>query len=77
MFKELFEKQKPLMIAGMVSLVCFMILAIIAPFDSTQILGINRWIKPIKFSTSSAIFLLTVAVYLFYLKGFGTSQNAG
>lgn len=68
MIRELFEKQRPLMMAGVVSFVCFVILAIVAPFDSTEILGINRWIKPMKFFVSIAIFVWTTAVYLYFLK---------
>lgn len=57
------------MIAGFVSVLCFAILAMIAPFDSTEILGVNRWIKPMKFFVSIAIFVWTVAIYLKFLKG--------
>ena len=74
-FNNIWQNQRPLMLAGFGFLIVTAILASLMLFDSTQILGINRWIKPIKFSTSSAIFLLIVAVYLFYLKGFGTSQK--
>lgn len=70
MLKELWEKQKPLMIAGAVLFVCFVILAGVMMFDSTQVLGINRWIKPIKFFTSIAIFVWTIAVFLNFLKGY-------
>lgn len=57
------------MIAGFAHLLLFTVLAIIAMFDSTEILGINRWIKPMKFSISIAIYLVTLAVYLYHLKG--------
>ncbi|MDQ3180869.1 MAG: hypothetical protein M3Q33_10155 [Acidobacteriota bacterium] len=70
MIKDLFEKQRPLMIAGIISLVCFAVLAIVSLFDSTQILGINRWIKPMKFFISIAVFVWTTAVYLNFLKGY-------
>ncbi len=73
MIKELYENQKPLMIAGAISLLCFVILAIIAPFDSTEILGINRWIKPMKFFISIAIFVWTTAIFLNFLKDFNKS----
>lgn len=73
MIKELFEKQRPLMIAGAVSFVCFLILVIVSQFDSNEILGINRWIKPIKFLISIAIFVWTTAIYLNFLKGFEKS----
>ena len=63
------------MLAGSGFLVVTAILAALMLFDSTQILGINRWIKPIKFSSSAAIFIFTIAFYLIYLKGFGSSQK--
>lgn len=68
MIRELFERQRPLMIAGAVSLACFLILAVVSLFDSTEVLGINRWIKPMKFFVSITIFVWTVAVYLNFLK---------
>jgi hypothetical protein len=70
MIKELFIKQKPLMIAGVVSLVCCAVLALLSLFDSTEILGINRWIKPMKFFVSIAIFVWTTAVYLNFLENY-------
>jgi hypothetical protein len=73
MIKELFEKQKVLMISGVICVLCFLILAFIAPFDSVQVLGINRWIKPMKFFVSTAIFVWTVALYLSYLKDYRKS----
>ena len=69
MIRELFENQRPLMIAGVVSFACFAILAIVSIFDATEVLGINRWIKPMKFFVSISIFVWTAAVYLYFLKG--------
>lgn len=63
------------MTAGAISFLCFVILAIVSLFDSTEILGINRWIKPMKFFVSIAIFLWTTAIYLYYLKGFAKSKR--
>lgn len=63
------------MIAGAVSLACFTVLAIVSLFDSTEILGINRWIKPMKFFVSIAIFVWTVAIYLNFLKGYEKSAR--
>ena len=63
------------MIAGAVSLVCFVILAVLLPFDSTEILGINRWIKPMKFFISITIFLWTVAIHLSFLNGYKKSAR--
>lgn len=70
MIRELFKDQRPLMIAGFVSFVCFAALAIVSLFDPTEILGINRWIKPMKFFVSIAIFVWTSAVYLHFLKDY-------
>ena len=75
MIKELCSNQKPLMIAGAVSLACFAVLAIVSLFDSTEILGINPWIKPMKFFISIAIFVWTVTVYLNFLKDYVKSAR--
>ncbi len=46
---------------GVAHIVGAMILLLLIIVDDTQILGINRWIKPFKFFVSSAIYLLTFA----------------
>jgi hypothetical protein len=51
------------------SFLLFLILIPAVFFDSTTILGINRWIKPMKFAISIAIFLATMAWLLGYLRG--------
>ena len=71
---DLWKNQRALILAGLGFLLTTAILAVLIAFDSTEILGINRWIKPIKFSSSAAIFLLTVAVYLLFLQGFERSK---
>jgi hypothetical protein len=75
MINEIWETQRYLVISGLIFLLATGIFIVMTQVDSTQILGINRWIKPTKFASSAAIFLFTVAVYLFYLQGFGQSQN--
>jgi hypothetical protein len=50
------------------SLALFVLLALAAAFDDTAILGINRWIKPMKFAISIAIFTATMAWLLEYLR---------
>jgi hypothetical protein len=50
-----------LLVAGLVSL----------PFDHRQILGLNPWIKPMKFEISIIVFLLTVALLLSMLGASG------
>ena len=75
MIRELFVKQRPLMIAGSISFLCCVVLAVVSLIDSTEILGINRWIKPMKFFVSIAIFLWTTAIYLYFLKGYNKSAR--
>lgn len=72
---DLWQNQKPLMLSGLFFLVLFFVLAIVSAFDSQQVLGINRWIKPMKFASSIAVFLWTTAVYLYFLRGFEKSSR--
>jgi len=57
------------MIAGLISLILGVATLVLSLIDPTQILGISRWIKPMKFFLSIAIFVWTVAVLLDQLKG--------
>lgn len=57
------------MIAGAFSFAFFLLMIFLSIVDPTEILGTNRWIKPMKFFISIAIFLWTIAIYLFHLKG--------
>lgn len=67
---DLWRKQKPLMLTGFGFGILFLVLAVLSFFDSQQILGINRWIKPMKFASSIVIFLWTLAVFLYFLSGY-------
>jgi hypothetical protein len=73
--KDLWQNQRVLMATGLIMLTLFAILAIVSLFDSQQILGINRWIKPMKFTFSTAVYLWTVAVYLRFINGFEKSKR--
>jgi hypothetical protein len=77
-FKEFFyklrETQSALVFSGFAFAALFFSLTLISLFDSTQILGINRWIKPMKFASSISIYLWTLAVYLYFLNGFARSK---
>lgn len=75
MINEIWVNQKALVVSGIIFLLATAVFTVLTHFDSTQILGINRWIKPIKFASSAAVFLITVAVYLYYLQGFEQSKN--
>jgi hypothetical protein len=55
--------------------VALAILALITmPFDQRTILGINPWIKPLKFDVSVGIMLVTLAAILSGLQGFDRSR---
>ena len=67
---NLWQAQKPLMLTSLGFFALFIILSIISAFDNSLILGIGRWIKPMKFASSIAIYSVTLAVFLYFLRGF-------
>ena len=69
MIAKLLQKQRALIVAGAISLGMFLVLAVVALFDTTPILGVNRWVKPMKFTLSPAIYVWTLAVFLYFLRG--------
>jgi hypothetical protein len=52
---------------GVVHIILLVIMMAIAPFDARQVMGINPWIKPMKFAASIAIYLLTMGWLLYEL----------
>ncbi|WP_259070392.1 hypothetical protein HDF24_11235 [Mucilaginibacter sp. X4EP1] len=68
--KTLFTKIKTaspaLYYCGLAHLALFVLMIIIAQFDHRQLMGINLWIKPIKFAISIAIYCLTWPLFLQY-----------
>ncbi len=72
---NLWREQSALLIAGGAFSVLFLVLTILSFFDSQQILGINRWVKPMKFASSIAIYLWTLAIYLYFLDGFQRAKE--
>lgn len=75
MIKELFNKQRPLMVIGFTFVLLFVALTIVSLFDSTEITGVNRWIKPMKFASSIALYLWTLAIYLYCISGRELAKN--
>ena len=69
MIEKLFNNHRPLMVAGAISLVGGIVMIVLAQIDATEILGINRWVKPMKFFFSIGIFLFTMALFLSQLRG--------
>lgn len=68
LWNELYKRNKQLAIAGLGYLILLAILAVVAAFDSSTILGVNRWIKPMKFSSTIAIYLWSMGWLMSYLK---------
>src|SRR5262245_33074685 len=53
--------RNPLMFdVGVAHIILLLIMTVIAPFDGRQVMGINPWIKPMKFAASIAIYLLAM-----------------
>jgi hypothetical protein len=67
--QELYQSSPVLTITGWLHWVMALVLVVLIPFDSRTILGINPWIKPMKFSVSIAIYVWTLAWYVRYLSG--------
>ena len=75
MIKELFNKERPLIITGFGFIALFVFLTVVSLFDATEITGVNRWIKPMKFAISIALYLLTLAIYLYFIGGRERAKN--
>ena len=63
-FKELRYRDPLLFWIGSAMLVALLVVTLISISDQRLILGINPWIKPMKFFTSITIFLWTVAWFM-------------
>lgn len=64
---ELKQRNKTLYYFGWINIACAALCLIAMLFDHTQIIGINAWIKPMKFFVSVAIFTWTMGWLLHYL----------
>ncbi len=58
---ELYRRNPLLFGLGIAHLALLSIMLLIAPFDGRTVMGINPWIKPMKFAISIAIYLFTMA----------------
>lgn len=75
MLRRIVKDQKALAVTGTLALATLIVLAVISIFDSFEILGINRWTKPMKFCLSVGVYLLTLAVYLYFIEGRTTAKK--
>lgn len=67
MLRKLYRTSPELVITGAFNLALLAVMIAIAPFDQRIVMGINPWIKPIKFAISLAIYSWTIAWLLQYL----------
>jgi len=65
-----YQKDKLLFRVGLYMFILFVLLFIPFSIDNRQILGINPWIKPMKFCLSIGIYVWTIAWFLDYLKAY-------
>jgi hypothetical protein len=65
---EAFHRSVPLTIFGSLAFIGALICALMVYISDNQILGINAWIKPLKFFLSTVIFVWSMAWYLGYLE---------
>ncbi len=69
LWPKLVWRNRLLAYSGLCYVVLFAVLAVVAAFDSSQIMGVNRWFKPMKFAVSIAIFQWTMGWFLGLLQG--------
>lgn len=62
--RRAFRDERQLAIAGLAQLASAALLIALMPLDGRTILGIDPWIKPLKFALSVGIYTLTVALML-------------
>lgn len=66
-FNELYVRNTPLTIFGWISLGGAIFSSLMLNVSDTQVMGINAWIKPLKFFISTTIFVWSMAWYSDYL----------
>ena len=66
-FIELKRRNALLFWFGLFNLAVAIVCLILMPLEETQILGVNRWLKPFKFYSSVGIMILTMGWLLYYL----------
>ena len=65
---DAFERNRLLALATAAHVALLLVLVPAALLDPTEILGVNRWVKPMKFAVSIAIFMATMIWLLSYLQ---------
>jgi hypothetical protein len=65
--REIHRRNRVLSLAGWFHLTLFVLALILGLFDDRLVMGINPWVKPMKFMASIALYLWTLAWFLDYL----------
>jgi hypothetical protein len=76
MIRELRHRDPLLFWIGAAMMLTFIVVTLISIGDTRLILGINPWLKPMKFLTSITIFLWTVAWFMPETQGSGASGSS-
>src|SRR5215204_3042725 len=66
-FTELKRRNALLYWFGLFNLAVAALCLILMSFEETQLLGVNRWLKPFKFYASVGVMILTMGWLLYYL----------
>jgi len=69
-YQELLQRNRMLAYVGLAHVVLFPILLALFFIDERTIMGINAWIKPMKFALSIVIYLWTVGWFTSYLSAY-------
>ena len=67
-FKTLAERNKALYYFGLACMVAALVCMVLIVTGTTEVMGVNAWLKPFKFFLSSAIFSFTMAWIMIYLE---------
>ncbi len=65
--QKIFKRSKSLGQFGLLNFIAFFVLLVISFFDDRTLMGVNVWMKPMKFAISFGIFTWTMAWFLYYL----------
>lgn len=66
---EVYRRDRVLALAGWSHLALLALMLSVAPFDSRTVMGLNPWIKPLKFAVSDTAYLWTLAWLLPHAPG--------
>jgi hypothetical protein len=66
-FRTLHREEPVLAFTGWAQVALLFLMLMAAPWDSRQVLGLNPWVKPMKFAASIAIYVWTLGWFLRYL----------